>query len=52
MARSVLYLLSIALVIGWIIGVFVFHQGGLFHLMLVAGVVALIFGFTRRGVVD
>lgn len=44
--KNILWLLIAILVLGWIIGFFVFQiLGGLIHLLLVAAVVLLIYNF-------
>lgn len=50
--RSILYLIAVILVIGWIFGFFVSHAGNLIHILLVIAVISLILGFIRRGSVD
>ncbi|MFI5139517.1 MAG: lmo0937 family membrane protein [Sphingobacteriales bacterium] len=47
--RSILYLIAVILVIGWIFGFFVYPVGGgLIHVLLVIAVVALLLGVIRR----
>jgi hypothetical protein len=46
--RSILYLIAVILVIGWILGVFVYSAGSLIHVLLVIAVIALILGIIRR----
>lgn len=50
--RSILYLIAVILVIGWIFGFFVSHAGNLIHILLVIAVISLLLGFIRRGSVD
>lgn len=50
--RSFLYLLSIALVLGWIVGVMGFKMGGWFHLLLLSGIIALLMGLARRSATE
>lgn len=40
---SILYILAIILVIGWLLGVFWFSLGGLIHILLVFAVIAILF---------
>lgn len=40
---SLLYFIAILLVIGWALGFFAFHAGGLIHLLLVFALVAVLF---------
>ncbi|MDB5007363.1 MAG: hypothetical protein JWQ84_2560 [Mucilaginibacter sp.] len=47
--RSLLYLIAVILVIGWILGFFVYPVGGgLIHILLVIAVIALLLGIIRR----
>jgi hypothetical protein len=40
---TLLYIIAIILVIGWAVGFFAFHAGGLIHILLVIALVAIIF---------
>lgn len=40
--NSLLYLIAIILIIGWLLGVFVYSVGGLIHILLVLAVVAIL----------
>jgi hypothetical protein len=40
---SLLYLIAIILVIGWIFGAFVYSVGGIIHILLVLAVIAILF---------
>jgi len=47
--RSLLYLIAVILVIGWIFGFFVYPVGGgLIHILLVIAVIAVLLGIIRR----
>lgn len=50
--RSLLYLVAVILIIGWILGVFVYSAKGLIHVLLVIAIISLLLGFIRRGTVD
>lgn len=50
--RSILYLIAVILIIGWLLGAFVYNATGLIHILLVLAVVSLLLGFIRRGSVD
>ena len=39
---NLLYIIAVILVIGWLIGFFAFHVGGLIHLLLVIALIAII----------
>lgn len=45
--NSLLYLLAIILVIGWIFGFFVYSLGGLIHILLVLAVISIILRLIR-----
>jgi hypothetical protein len=40
---SLLYIIAIILVIGWILGAFVYSVGGIIHILLVLAVIAILF---------
>jgi predicted membrane protein len=40
---SLLYIIAVILVIGWLLGSFVFHAGGLIHILLVIAIIAVLF---------
>lgn len=44
---DLLYVLAIILIIGWILGAFVFSVGGLIHILLVVAVVAILLRLIR-----
>jgi hypothetical protein len=46
--RSLLYLIAVILVVGWILGFFVYSAGGLIHVLLVIAIIALLMGVIRR----
>ena len=48
--RSILYVLAVILIIGWLLGVFVYSAKGLIHILLVLAIVSLLLGLIRRGV--
>lgn len=47
--RSLLYIIAVILVIGWILGFFVWSAGGLIHILLVLAIIALLLALIRRG---
>lgn len=49
--RGILYLIAVILIIGWLLGAFVYSAGGLIHILLVLAVISLILGLIRRGTV-
>jgi hypothetical protein len=50
--RSLLYIIAVILLIGWILGAFVYSAGSIIHILLVLAIVSLLLGFIRRGTVD
>lgn len=46
--RSILYLVAVVLVVGWILGFFVYSAPALIHILLVIAVVSLLLGVIRR----
>jgi hypothetical protein len=47
--RSILYLIAVILVIGWILGFFVYSAGALIHILLILAVISLLVGVIGRG---
>jgi hypothetical protein len=39
---SILYIIAIILIIGWVIGYFAFSAGGIIHILLVIALIAII----------
>jgi hypothetical protein len=48
--RSLLYTIAVILIIGWLLGVFVYSVGGLIHILLVLAVISIILSLIRRGI--
>ena len=46
--RSLLYLIAVILIIGWILGFFVYSAGGVIHILLIIAIISLILGVIRR----
>jgi hypothetical protein len=46
--RSLLYLIAVILIIGWLLGVFYYSATGLIHALLVIAVISLLVGVIRR----
>ncbi|MCJ8210904.1 lmo0937 family membrane protein [Mucilaginibacter sp. RS28] len=46
--RGLLYIIAVILIIGWLLGVFVYSATGLIHVLLVIAVIALLLGIIRR----
>ena len=45
---GLLYLIAVILIIGWLLGVFVYSVGGLIHVLIVLAVISLILAVIRR----
>jgi len=46
--RTLLYLIAVILVIGWLLGFFYYNAGGLIHILIVIAVISLLLGIIRR----
>ena len=46
--RSILYLVAVILIIGWLLGFFVYSATGLIHILLVLAVVSILLSLIRR----
>jgi hypothetical protein len=44
-----LYIIAIILIIGWLIGFFGFHAGGIIHVLLVIALIAIILRVIKGG---
>ncbi len=40
---NLLYIVAVILIIGWLLGFFVFNAGGIIHILLVIALIAIIF---------
>jgi hypothetical protein len=40
--KDLLYIIAVILIIGWIVGFFAFHVGGIIHILLVIAVIAIL----------
>lgn len=47
--RSILYLIAVILIIGWLLGFFVYSAGGLIHILIVLAVISLLLAIIRGG---
>jgi hypothetical protein len=46
--RGLLYIIAVILIIGWLLGAFVYNVGGLIHILIVIAIIALLLGIIRR----
>lgn len=46
---NLLYVIAIVLVIGWLLGFFVFHLPGIIHILLVIAIIAILLRVIRSG---
>jgi hypothetical protein len=44
-----LYIIAVILIIGWLIGFFGFHAGGIIHILLVIALIAIILRVIKGG---
>lgn len=40
--RSILYIIAVILIIGWLLGVFVYSVSGLIHILLVLAIISIL----------
>ncbi|TMI66475.1 MAG: lmo0937 family membrane protein [Bacteroidetes bacterium] len=45
--QAMLYLIAVILIIGWLLGFFVFSAGNLIHVLLVVAIIAIILRLIR-----
>jgi hypothetical protein len=46
--NSLLYIVAVILIIGWVLGFFVYSAGSIIHVLLVIAVISLLLGVIRR----
>ncbi|MEO7210202.1 MAG: lmo0937 family membrane protein [Chitinophagaceae bacterium] len=46
--RSILYIVAVVLVIGWLLGFFVYGATGLIHILIVLAIISLILGLIQK----
>ncbi len=46
--RSIFYIIAVVLLIGWLLGSFVYTAGSIIHFLLVLAIVAVVLGAMRR----
>ncbi|WPV69857.1 MULTISPECIES: lmo0937 family membrane protein [unclassified Chitinophaga] len=46
---SLLYIIAVILIIGWLLGFFVYSAGGLIHILLVIAIIAILLQVIRGG---
>jgi hypothetical protein len=47
---NLLYIIAVILIIGWAIGFFGYHSGGIIHVLLVIAIIMIILKVLRRDV--
>lgn len=45
---GLLYIIAVILIIGWLLGFFIWHAGGLIHILLVIAVIVIILKLINR----
>lgn len=46
---NLLYIVAVILIIGWVLGFFVYSAGGLIHILLVIAIIAILIRIIRGG---
>jgi len=46
--RNLLYIIAVLLLVGWVLGVFVWSASGLIHILIILAIISLLFGLIRR----
>jgi len=46
--RSILYIVAVLLVIGWLIGLLGFAAGGIIHILLVLAIISVLLGIIQK----
>jgi len=46
--RSILYIIAVVLLAGWLLGVFYWGASGLIHVLIILAIVFLLFGVIRK----
>lgn len=45
--RTILYIIAVILIIGWLLGFFVYTVGGLIHILLILAVISILLTLIR-----
>lgn len=45
--RSILYVIAVILVIGWLLGIFVYSVGSLIHILLIFAVISILISLIK-----
>lgn len=40
--NNLLFILAVVLIVGWLLGFFVFHAGGIIHVLLIIALIAIL----------
>jgi hypothetical protein len=46
--RNILYLIAVVLIVGWILGVFVYSASGIIHILIILAVISILLGIIRK----
>jgi hypothetical protein len=46
--RNILYLIGVVLIVGWILGVFVYSASGIIHILIILAVISILLGIIRK----
>ncbi len=50
--RTLLYIIAVILILGWVLGFFVWHAGPLIHILAVFALISLLLGISRKDGID
>jgi len=50
--RPLFYIIAVMLILGWLLGAFVYDGGSIINMLLVMAVISLIFGFITKGSIN
>lgn len=50
--RSLLYIIAVILIIGWLLGGFVYSTGSIIHILLVLAIISVLLGLIRGRTID
>jgi hypothetical protein len=46
--RTLLYIIAVVLIVGWLLGVFYYKATGIIHILIVLAIISLLFGLIRK----
>jgi Family of unknown function (DUF5670) len=46
--RAILFVLAVLMILGWVLGVFLWSLSGFIHILLILAIISLLLGIIRR----